>query len=487
MKRILMLLLAAALLLAPAAALAEFDYSAVPTPAVIVTDGYDTGEVFFERGADTRAYPASTTKIMTCILALESGRLDEQVTVGNEVLEGFTKYSSLLYGDAFMQVGEQYTLRDLVYGLMLVSGNDAGAAIAVHVGGSIEGFVALMNDKAAELGMKNTHFANPHGVHSENHYTTARDMAKLTAYALQNDDFRAVCATKTYTLPGNALHASYTLSNTNKLVRKPDSDAESYVYEFAIGIKTGDTNAAGKCLVAAAEKDGARLIAVLLGDTADLYGGDAAMAQNGRFIHAAAIFEDIFSAKYELVSADTLGLPATVSVPVSGASPEDAPDGALEVAVPLAGVSLRALPAELSRYRADAASITVETRLVASVEAPVAAGTYLGDAIYSYKGRVLASAALLAPKDVRAYTEITTQPGDPGSSPAPGAPSATAAQGEREPGEGISPLLLVLIGLVVLLIVVIALYAAAQKKARERARRRRKNARRQRRADQSGE
>lgn len=136
-----------------------------------------------------KVYPASTTKIMTTIVALENGNLDDEFMVGEEVLGTtikFTSYSSLMG----IQPGETLKLRDLVYGLMLVSGNDAGEAIAKHVAGSVDAsFVDLMNQKAASIGMTNTHFSNPHGVHNDNHYTTARDMAKLMAYALKNEDF----------------------------------------------------------------------------------------------------------------------------------------------------------------------------------------------------------------------------------------------------------------------------------------------------------
>ena len=244
-KRLLCMLLAAALSLAlPAAALAEYDYSTVPTPKMIVTDGNDPSQVFYERAADERAYPASTTKIMTCILTLESGEdLDTQVTVGEEVKKGFTEHSSLMG----LEIGETVSLRDLLYGLMLVSGNDAAAAIAVHLAGSIEAFADRMNSKAAELGMTSTHFVNPHGVHNDDHYTTARDMARLTAYALKNEQFRSIVSTGSYTVDASNLRATpLTLENTNKLIHTLATDTESCLYEYAIGVKTGDTTMAGK-------------------------------------------------------------------------------------------------------------------------------------------------------------------------------------------------------------------------------------------------
>ena len=152
MKRFLSILLVLTILTIPAVALADYDYNSIPTPNMIVVDGDDPSVVFFERNADQKVFPASTTKIMTTLVTLENGNLDDSFTVGEEVLGTtikFSKYSSLMG----IQPGETLTLRDLVYGLMLVSGNDAGEAIAKHVSGSVDAFVALMNQKAQEIGM----------------------------------------------------------------------------------------------------------------------------------------------------------------------------------------------------------------------------------------------------------------------------------------------------------------------------------------------
>ena len=291
MKRFLSILLVLTILTIPAVALADYDYNSIPTPNMIVVDGDDPSVVFFERNADQKVFPASTTKIMTTLVALQNGNLDDSFTVGEEVLGTtikFSKYSSLMG----IQPGETLTLRDLVYGLMLVSGNDAGEAIAKHVAGSVDAFVALMNQKAQEIGMTSTHYSNPHGVQNDDHYTTARDMAKLMAYALKNKEFVEIAATKTYTVPANSVRPTeLVLVNTDRLLNAVAGDPVQTVYPYAIGGKTGDTDTAGKCLVAAAEKDGARVIIAMFGDKADLYGGDTVKTNLARFVNAAAIFD----------------------------------------------------------------------------------------------------------------------------------------------------------------------------------------------------
>ena len=209
LRPLCLLLCALLLVLAPSAALAEYNYEGLLTPNIIVIDAGDlaASNPIYERAADTKLYPASTTKILTCIFALENSRMDTQVTDGEEIKglyelkNGYTENSSLM---GLVQ-GETLSLRDLLYGLMLVSGNEAADAIAVAVGGTIENFVSMMNAKAAELGMSNSHFMNPNGVHSDEHYSTARDMAKLTAYALNNRDFAAIVRTGVYTVPANSV------------------------------------------------------------------------------------------------------------------------------------------------------------------------------------------------------------------------------------------------------------------------------------------
>lgn len=465
------------LVLIPVSSLADFDVSSVPTPNMIVVDASDTGKVFYEKNADARIFPASTTKIMTCILALESGRLDDQVTVGNEVLDGFTKYSSLLYGTEFMQVGETLTLRDLVYGLMLVSGNDAAAAIAVHVGGSIEGFASLMNSKAAALGMTSTHYMNPHGTHNDSHYTTARDMAKLTAYALQNESFVELTKTVSYTIPANNLHTTpYTLYTSNKLLRKPDADTESYVYEYAIGVKTGDTTKAGKCLVAAAEKDGARVIAILMGNTAEMYGGDSALAGNARFATAKTIFEDVFQNQYVRVNAGDLALEKTFQVAVTNGRAEDLTGGALEATANLSGFSFLTPTSVANQLKSNPSAISAVFEPVANLTAPIPAGMYLGKVHYVYNGKTVFSADLTAAREVRADgASVGISTSDPLIST--GDPLVSSTPGETPAKRSVNPWVYVVIFLIVVLVVLMILFIIAEKRRQDRIRAKRRRQR----------
>lgn len=214
----------------------------------------DSNRILYGQNIDTVRSVASISKIMTGILAVESGKLDHTVTINNVVLRA---YGSGIY----VKVGEKLKLRDLVYGLMLRSGNDAALAIADYVGGSVDKFVALMNEKAKEIGMKNTTFHNPSGLDEEEevgNYSTAYDMAILMSYAMKNEDFKKIVGTKKYTLKTNKNH--YIWYNKNKLLQ---------TYQYATGGKTGFTKKARRTLVSTATKGNVNLIAVTLNDGND--------------------------------------------------------------------------------------------------------------------------------------------------------------------------------------------------------------------------
>jgi serine-type D-Ala-D-Ala carboxypeptidase (penicillin-binding protein 5/6) len=215
----------------------------------------DSGRILFEKEAHERKRIASITKIMTAILAIESNKLDEMVTVSERAEH--TEGSSI-----YLKKGEKIKLLDLVYGLMLRSGNDAAVAIAEHVGGSVEGFVFLMNEKAARIGMTNTHFANPHGLDDhEDHYSTAYDMALLMRYAMHNETFREISGTKVYYAPDPEHDWERKWRNKNRLLTE--------LYEYCTGGKTGYTKRAHRTLVTTASKDGENLIAVTLNASDD--------------------------------------------------------------------------------------------------------------------------------------------------------------------------------------------------------------------------
>ncbi|MBE6888909.1 MAG: D-alanyl-D-alanine carboxypeptidase [Ruminococcaceae bacterium] len=208
----------------------------------------ETGTVIYEKNADAQRAMASTTKIMTAILTIEAGDLDTEFVADS--------YAIRVEGTSMgLQEGDRVSRRDLLYGILLPSGNDAANAAAVSVGGSIGGFVDMMNEKAEELGLSSTHFVTPSGLDANGHYTTARDLARLTAYAMENDTFREiVCCKSAQVEYGNPPYLR-TLYNSNKMLTR---------YNGAIGVKTGFTDNARRCLVSAAERDGVTLIAVTL-------------------------------------------------------------------------------------------------------------------------------------------------------------------------------------------------------------------------------
>lgn len=204
-----------------------------------------TGKILYEKNAHDQQPIASITKIMTAIIAIESGEMSNITRASRRAIhiEGSSIY---------LEQGEKMLIKDLVYGLMLRSGNDAAVAIAEHVGGSVEGFVYLMNEKARWLGMTNTSFENPHGLDGEDHYSTAYDMALLMRYAMENDQFRELTGTTFY----QAENRSYGWGNKNKLLTS--------LYEYCVGGKTGYTKKSGRTLTTVAQKEGVDLIAVTL-------------------------------------------------------------------------------------------------------------------------------------------------------------------------------------------------------------------------------
>jgi len=215
-----------------------------------------SGEILFQNNADRQLYPASTTKMMTLLLALEEENLDQIITIP-DCASDVPADSSLVP----VYPGEKMTMRDLLHGLMLRSGNDAANAVAEITAGSLETFVELMNARAAELGMNGTHFVNPHGYHDENHYSTARDLAILAREGLTHPAFCQIATCLGYTMSATSKRKELYLPNTYEIF-DPASD---YYIEGAAGVKSGYTSLAGFCYAGAAQRDGKTLIAVILG------------------------------------------------------------------------------------------------------------------------------------------------------------------------------------------------------------------------------
>ena len=241
MKRFLAGLFFTVFLLYNGNALAESALSAILIEA-------ETGRVLYEKNAHAPLPMASTTKIMTALLALENGRLEDRVTASRNA---FGVPGTSIY----LAEGEQLTLEEMLFGLLLASGNDAAVAIAEHIGGSVENFCRMMTRRAESLNCENTVFQTPHGLPCENHHTTAWDLALITREALKNDTFRQIVSTQRAAIPWQGHDYDRILNNKNRLLSS---------YPGALGVKTGYTKAAGRCLVFAAEREGMRLIGVVL-------------------------------------------------------------------------------------------------------------------------------------------------------------------------------------------------------------------------------
>lgn len=247
MKKIISVFLSAVMLAAFTPKYYALESINLSAKAAVLIDA-QTGAVILAKNENSKLPIASTTKIMTTLLTIESGELDEIHDVPDEAL--ITEGSSM-----GLRYGERVSKRELCYGMMLPSGNDAANTSALLISGSFEEFARKMNNRAAELGMTNSNFVTPSGLHDDEHYSTAYDMALLTREALKNGFFSEICKTKSITLSSDGMETDKYLSNTNRLLSK---------YQYSIGVKTGFTDEAGRCLVSAAEKDGVKLIAVTL-------------------------------------------------------------------------------------------------------------------------------------------------------------------------------------------------------------------------------
>lgn len=238
----------------------------LPKPALAVTEAPDvlasavvlidvaSGKVLYENNMNQQLYPASTTKVMTALLVLENMELDDTITLPDDFVND---------GESgiWLEAGETHTVEDMLMALMLRSANDAAQALAIGVSGSVEEFAELMNEKAKSLGLTNSNFVNANGLHNDDHYTSAYDLAIITQAAMEYDDFNRIITTSSWTIPGPPNGEERVVYNLNSLLSR---------YEYADGVKTGYTKQAGNCLVASASKDGQRFIAVILNSN-DMY------------------------------------------------------------------------------------------------------------------------------------------------------------------------------------------------------------------------
>lgn len=265
-KRIFIILILLIIFILPFFSITSFaETSDITTysPHCIVMEA-TTGKIIYEKDAFSPTFPASTTKIMTAILTLENCKLTDTATVSHDAI--FTV--PVGYTHANLVEGEVLTIDQLLHVLLIPSANDAANVLAEHIAGSISSFTTMMNTKAVEIGCQNTNFVNANGIHSENHYSTAYDLALIGRYAMQNDIFREIVSTTKYTLPATNKYpeANRFFNTTNELLKVDNRDrVDNYYYSYCNGIKTGYTNAAKNCIVASATKDGIEYIVVILG------------------------------------------------------------------------------------------------------------------------------------------------------------------------------------------------------------------------------
>lgn len=377
------------------------DADKITASSVLLYD-QDTGKILFSKNTEAQIAPASTTKILTAVVALENADVDDVVSIGAEVDNSRGSLMGLVSG-------EKLPLKDLLYGMFLNSGNDAAAAIAVHIAGSTDAFAEKMNETAQKIGMTNSHFKNPSGLDAENHLVTVEDMAKLTSYALSNYPIlQEIAQTKTYTISATDSNQEHELKNTNKLVYADSGEGEivSYEYDYATGLKTGATPNAGNCLVATASKDGQNLILLLYGDPSE-DGVD-------RWSMAKYLFEYGFN-QYENVYLTTLAESVPIVVTVSGAAENDENGGKMTCSFDAEETTAVTLP---SNWK-ETGEITCKVSPNEMLQAPVKKGDAVGTAEYYYNEELIYRGSILADRDMISQVEYQQSAEGPVSSIAP--------------------------------------------------------------------
>ena len=252
----------------------------ITAPNLLLADT-KTGRILYERNIDEKIYPASLTKLMTAILVVENCELDEIVTVSENAILSVPSG----YVNANLQVGEELTVEDLLYVMLIPSANDAANALAEHVGGNIASFSTMMNSRAKELGCTGSNFTNPSGLHEEEHYTTTRDLFFISQEAVKNNLIKKIIGTTTYTLPSTNKYTKEAriFTTTNYMMKK---SLKNYYCDYCIGAKTGYTGEAKNCVVEFAQKDGIELTAIVMGEVAKVKGQ--------KFLDAKEMFEYVF-------------------------------------------------------------------------------------------------------------------------------------------------------------------------------------------------
>ena len=369
------------------AAAADGAYTVKAKAALLIE--LNTDQVLLQQNADEKIYPASLTKIMTCLLALENGKLTDEITVSATALQGLDEAGST----AGLQEGETLPLEEILYCMMLSSANEACNVVAEYVAGSVSAFVDMMNAKGQAVGCTGTHFANPHGLHDDDHYTTARDLSIIARAALQNETFVKITSTTTHDVPATNKSEIRHLVTTNYLVSKDTTS--DYYYEYAKGVKTGYTSQAGRCLITTADNGKLKLLSVVCG--ADTVVKDNGDVEYESFVETKKLLEYAFSNWAYAKVLSTL-YPIT-EIPVLNSAGAEA-----AVLAPDAQITAL-LPANF-----DEKLIQSDIKLTSEsgVEAPITKGQKLGTVTVTYQGRELGTANLVAITDIP-RSEIAAQ------------------------------------------------------------------------------
>ena len=367
-------------LLAPSAS--ALDAPSLRSAKAVVLADLDSGRLLYELNKDEQRSPASLTKVMTVLLAveaLERGEvsLDEMVTAQADCLAGLNTDSST----SGIQPGEIISYRDLLYCALVHSANEACNVLAHRVSGSVENFVAAMNERAAALGCVNTHFADPNGLSNENHYTTAYEMYLITAEALRHDLFAEICNTKGYDMAATNLSPARSFYNSNALITADSEYGSGYVYPYAAGVKTGFTQKAGYCLVSTAEKDGIRLLAVVMGCDGWL---NAGIDEYQNFTDSRSLYNWAFEGFAYREAVSSLSTVTRVQVALSA-------DGDAPISLrPQEDITLL-LPKDLDESEIELVPTVYDELLTA----PIEAGTLLGRAEIVIRGENYGSVGLV--------------------------------------------------------------------------------------------
>lgn len=362
--------------------LAEKTFPEPGAPSVILINS-KTGQILYEKNINEKLYPASITKVMTALLTLENCNLNDKVVASKRAVYEIEPGSNT----ASIQPGEVLTVEQLLYALLLNSANEAANVLAEHVGGSIEGFAKMMNERAKELGALNTHFVTPNGLHKDDHYTTVYDMSLIAKQAMTIPKFRQIVSTVTYKMPPTNKYkkTDRCFLNSNKLIKKT-----SYYYPYAIGIKTGYTTKAGHSIIAGASKNGMELICVIMNARID--NGVSQIYNDPKKLFDYVF--DNYTVQKQIAAGETFK-----SIPLDESKKSEqlqlVAENSMELLVPVGSTQ----------------SVTIQEFIPSDLKAPITKGTQIGYAEYLFDNKVIGKVNLIAGNDIKNANFFTSKPG----------------------------------------------------------------------------